>query len=752
MSKTMSKTTSKAIKKHSGSTTSVLGALSVMSVMTGPWAVAATNPNGPTTTLEEITVTAQKREQPLQEAPVAISVLSEAQLAEQGVTSLAHLIDGSISSLRVQKFPDDPSILAIAIRGNGPGDIIQTTREGSVAVYLDDIYLGRAQGMMAEVADLQQVEVLRGPQGTLFGRNATGGAISLVSKKPSGEFGIQQTVGIGRYNEVRSATHIDLPEWNTVKTKFSYLHSERDGWFKNTAEGEPDFNAYDNDSARISLDWQVNDATRLGYSYDRSDLEVTQSYYQIDEDIGGAFNNEPDRVTRSRRDMNAIEPTHSRHDGHALTLSVDLSEHLSFKSLSSYRNLDNDARHNYGGAFYFNGFILQQDTDQEQTSQELRLVGDYDRFDFVAGLYYYREDSDTDIRNLFSYDQGFAGNTPGPIEPPTTVNLFDGQAVPPTNMVAKLTSKAIYGQATWTPPIGDDKLKLTLGFRKTDDDKSGRRSAGGFVNTFAQKATPFNPTMIVDYDWSEAVSTYAKWSSAFRGGGVNVFSRNLTPFSEETIKTAELGLKSEFWDRRVRLNLAVFQSEYDDIIVDVYAPDDINKQFTESINAANKVGIDGAEVDVTVVPIAGLVLGLNYTYLDGDMPLQPNPLDEGGEQVKFNIAQTPKHAGAMTIDYTLQPLFAGTPTVHFDISSTDEFHYFPTNSDITDTYTLMNARLSLKDIALGTGERSHLAASLWVNNITDEEYAAFALSLERAARIKTYGTPRTYGLDVTYTF
>ncbi len=703
--------------------------------------------------LEEVIVTAQKREQSLQETPIAISVLTAAQLQSQGILGLTDLMDGTVSSLQVRPFPDDPGVLSLAIRGNGPGDVVQITREGSVAVYLDDNYLGRTQGLYADLADLERIEVLRGPQGTLFGRNATGGAVSMVSKKPQGEFAIKQTLGMGRFDDFRSVSHIDLPEVAGVRTKLSYVHSERDGWVDNTASGEWDYNAYDKDSARLALLWAIDDRSTLEYSYNRADVKASQMYMQL-EDLEGAFggaDDKPGRQTKTRYPIAPLDPTVSKHDGHSLTYTVNLNESISFKSLTSYSNLDHKMRNNYGGAIYYNGVMGLGDIDQNQKSQEFRLVGDYDRLEFVAGLYYYSEKASENFQKYFSLDiTGDITGTPlSLITPPTTFDIFFGLDSPLRRIESDLTSTALYGQATWTPALLDDHLKLTLGLRHTRDDKSGAMTEAGNSGDFDLDYSHTNPAFTVSYNVNENLLAYAKWGTAFRGGGINLFASftgDLLPHEEEEVKTAEIGIKSEFWDRRARLNLAVFQTDYIDMILDMLDPSEI--QYTESINAEKKVEVNGAEFELTLIPIDGLTLGLGYTYLDGDMPLQPNPLDNGA-LVKFRLTQTPKHAGSLTLDYRFPSWSIGTLMAHVNITSTDGYHYFPTVSDITDAYTLMGARLTLADIPVAA--KGRLSASLWGQNITDEEYATFALTLGVANAV-AYGDPRTFGLDISYQY
>ncbi len=211
----------------------------------------------------------------------------------------------------------------------------------------------------------------------------------------------------------------------------------------------------------------------------------------------------------------------------------------------------------------------------------------------------------------------------------------------------------------------------------------------------------------------------------------------------------EIGLKSEFWGGRARLNVAVFNTDYEDMQLDFTDPNIIT--LVETLNADKTAEVDGAEVDLTVSPVVGLVVGLSYTYLDGDMPLQPNPL--GGPLRKFFVPLAPQHAGAMTLDYRFKPWHLGTLMAHIDMTSTDHYYYLPFGEQRTDAYTLFNARLTLVDIKLGQNAGT-LKASIWGKNLTDEEYIvdAFPVGNPPVSVGQAFGDPRTLGVDVTYNF
>lgn len=708
-------------------------------------AVSANRDDG---VLEEVIVSAQKREQSLQEAPIAITVLDSEQLEVQGISELAALSSGTIPSLRIQPLGTTTSNLVIGIRGNAPVDAAEVTREPSVAIYLDGVYLGRSHSLGMELPDLRRIEVLRGPQGTLFGRNAIGGAINLISSAPSGEFDFKQSVSLGRFDEVRSVTRINFPEFAGIRAKIDYLHFERDGWVNNTAAGESDFAAHNKDGGRLSLHWQ-HKTLSADYHYDRSYVNSTQPYIQFYRDNIGVFGQELDRRSQTRAPVTPLDPTVSKQSGHALTLAWAVSDTLLVKSITSYRKLKDDLNNNFAGTLYFNGLIFSQDTKQDQVSQEFQLIGDHERLKWAAGLFYFDEDVEKIHQNLFSLDIfGVFGPVLASITPPTTFDALGLGAISPRRDIdANAESLAAYGHATWTPAILDDRLQVIVGLRYTRDERSGNRDEVIFTG-FELDSDHIDYQIGLDYQWTEGLSSYIKWSTAYKAGGVHTGSNSLAPFDEETARTLEIGIKSEFLDKRVRLNAAIFFTDYEDMQLDFNDP--LIPTIVETINAANKVQVDGLELELTAIPIDRLYVGVSYTYLHGDMPRQPNPL-AGGALRSFRLAQTPQHAGALSLDYSFPPGQFGTLSAHLDVTSTSEYAYVAHGGLRQDSYTLVNGRLTLADIKLGA-DRGAFKAALWARNLTDAEYVVYAFPVGGVAVAQAFGTPRTFGLDLTYKF
>ena len=702
--------------------------------------------------LDEVIVTAQKREQSLQDSIVAIAVMNDKQIEAQRIGDLKALEAGAIPYLRVVPMGNTPSNLIVGIRGNAPSDPTEVTREMSVAMYLDGVYVARSQALGLDLIDLERIEVLRGPQGSLFGRNAIGGAVSLVSKKPSGEFELRQSVDFGRFNERRYVTRVDLPEVAGVRAKLDYVHSERDGWVDNTAPGQADYTQFRKDGARLGLSWQASDTVGVDYSFDTSSASTAQNYFQFYADRLGVFGDEPDRQRVTRLPATPLQPTRSKHSGHRLNIGWEISESLRFVSISGFRELEEDSNSHYLGVLYFNGLNDSSVMDQDQLSQEFQLIGTEERLEWAAGLYYLNEELSKFQQTRFNLDIfGVFGGPPlSPIDPPTTFDaLGSGADIPPRFVDTEARSLAAYAQGTWTPPVLDDALRLTLGLRYTEDERDSTRFQQTFTAT-GQDSDHLDTTFAVEYLWNETLSTYAKWSTGYKAGGVSSRSISFGPFEEETAETFELGLKSEFWGRRARINAAVFTTEYEDLQLDFLDP--VNPTILETINADRKVEIDGIEIDLTVTPLEGLLIDASYSYLDSFIPLQPNPV-AGGVLQQFYVPLAPKHAGAMNVEYRFQPWSFGTLSANVGVTSTDDFFYGQlVGEQRTDSYTLWNARVTLADIPVGnTGS---LKLALWGDNLTDEEYIVFAFPIgDPAVSIgQAFGDPRTYGVSATYTF
>ncbi len=713
--------------------------------------------------LEEVIVTARKREENIQDTPVAISVMNRADFEKLGLTDLSDLNTGYIPSLRIAPYAFDPSTAIIFMRGVGNTDAAQITKDAGVGIYLDGVSLGRVQGLGAELVDLERMEVLRGPQGTLFGRNTTGGAVNMISQKPTGELGVEVGLTAGNLDYQRGLVRVNFPALGALSSKISYLASERDGWVENSDPAAYDYYYEDKSGGRAALRLDLQDSLGLNidYAYDKSQVDTTQLYYQLyrieDNPLTGmpAMQSSPtveigpelDREDETRYDIAPLQPNSSDIEGHALTIDYDFTDALSLRSISAWRELDHEtfANMDIGVAIaaagpLLSGVLATTDTEQSQFSQEFQLHGTAlnDSMDFVLGLYWFEEEIDE--------SDNFGATT---LFLPTYLRLPEPLLFENNVVDVETESWAIFGQTTWAPSW-DPQLEISLGLRYSEDKKEGGRHQ--------LQGLPDNSVLDVDSDsldplislsrrWNDQLSTYIKWSTAYRAPGTSTRSSTFRAYDEERVKTFELGLKSDFWAKRARVNVAAFYSDYEDKQIDFSDPTNIT--VSETINASETIEIGGIEIDAVFIPLPGLSLGLQYTYLDVDVPLQFNPLTDAYE--RFVAPMSPQHAGSLTLDYTFAVTPIGTPLVNVTYIASDEYYFASKNVHRTDAYQLLDGRLSLVDIPLGSLHGS-LSVSLWGRNLTDEEWITHSIYTQDVSVSQAFGTPRTYGLEVIYRY
>ncbi|MEY2925562.1 MAG: hypothetical protein RL367_39, partial [Pseudomonadota bacterium] len=507
---------------------------------------AQSTPAEDTGGVQDIIVTAQKREENLQDTPISIVALNAEALEQKGVGSINDLFTGSIPSLRIIPFVGRASAVSIGMRGMVPVDATQVTRDPTVGIYLDGVYLGRVQGLGMELADIERVEVLRGPQGTLFGRNTIGGAISIVSKRPTGKFGADLKAGIGNREGRNFAAHINLPETIHLSLKFDAVYDARDGWVRNpltaadvpanyTIGGQPytfdqinhDFGEVKRYGFRVAALLKPADNISLLYAFDWSRDESTGGYWHINATtqpvIPALF--QPLNVGRASVSRLAapLIPSTARTNGHSLTAEWEISDGITLRSISGWRNLDGDQwDQDAGGISRWNttaqGRFSFANVKQTQFSQELQLVGNVGDLKFVVGGYYFREKG-SDTATVFRTNTfNVASTATSSIlrNPATTSNTVAGVANQLQDRAATATikSKALFAQATWSPSALDNRLHITVGGRYTDDRKEGRLLylVGAPVTTlnFVFASSRFDPMATIAYDFSKDINAYVK--------------------------------------------------------------------------------------------------------------------------------------------------------------------------------------------------------------------------------------------------
>lgn len=717
--------------------------------------------------LDQVVVTAQKRETNLQQTPISVSVVDAEALKDRSAISLGSLADGSIPSLRVTPFATRSSALNIGIRGIGAsGDANQPARDAGVGIYVDGVFLGRSQGLGSMLYDVDRIEVLKGPQGTLFGRNTEGGAVSIVTKAPTGEFGGSVTAGVSNYSGYNSALHLDLPKVGDVSFKVDAVQAKRGGTVDNPMQGEKDFNSYDKRGARLSARWQPSDAFSALYAFDRSFDATTPYYTQVL--VAGPYLSPLQKAgaSQDRRDSAILggpqQDNIGRTSGHLLNLSWALADNVELKSISSYRELEQgqfdmglvDAISAYGGAGTpFGRYSLAQ-VYQHQYSQEFQLIGNTSQVQYLVGAFYYHETAGDNAQTPNMMVWGPGGNS-YTLNPATNPLNLDTVRIDRASK-AWTDSLGLFGQATWTP-ASMEKLHLTAGGRYTKDDKNGILyivNGAGTHLSFDDSWSRFDPMVNIAYDLGESAMVYAKYSTGFKAGGANSRSTTYTAFDPEEVAAYELGFKSQFWGNRARLNLALFDSTLSHKQVDFTLPFDPNSGETRTTmvttNALGDATSRGAELEFSVMPVDNLTVSFNHAFTDADALTAIDPFGAGLE-VSVQPLLAPRNASSLAIDYLVPFANYSALKFHLDGNWSDGFYTSEYDQTLTDSSFVVNARIALVDVPLDD-KGATMNFSLWSRNLLDEEHLFYKLNNAALGQTGIFNDPRTFGLDVTVRF
>ncbi|MGZ3365267.1 MAG: TonB-dependent receptor, partial [Caulobacteraceae bacterium] len=647
--------------------------------------------------LEEVVVTATKRETNVQRTPIAISVMSADAIQDRHIESLINLADGAVPSLRIATFEARQSALTVGIRGIVPFDANQTARDQGVGVYIDGVYLGRQQGLNAALFDIQRVEVLRGPQGTLFGRNTEGGALSIVTKDPTGQAGGRVTVGAGNFGAYNSELHYNFQQFANLSVKVDALLQHQDPTVKNPMAGQAGWNQYDRKGARLSVLYKPTDAFSAQLSADYLNDENTPFFSQLvsfnpygkrvrtlaevtaaGSAPAGTINPLPplvqvhtDRQTTS--DIGTVQqPSVDRTGGVTLLMKYRVSPSLELRSITAGRGVATNQWDNSGiesrNVFVPNGTFGRyslSDLYQGQFSQEFQAVGDVGKaFSYVGGLYYFKEhvkeSAATPLTNQWNANgTGYSIRTSNGTSSAAaaTAGWEYGTRLLTRASHADAESYAVYGQGTYTPaPL--DKLHLTVGGRYTNDKRNGLLYLVNGKPTnfpFTYNKSRFDPLANVAYDVTDTVNVYAKYSTGYRAGGANDRSATFSPFDAEEVKAYEIGVKGDFLDHRLRVNLAGYamdrtnsQIDFDNVDTTPGSPT-IGAHTEETRNAPGVSQIRGFEAEVTGRVTDAVTVGVSYSYTSVKIPSAPFPFSGNsavpqGTPFPVQVVYTPPNA------------------------------------------------------------------------------------------------------------
>jgi iron complex outermembrane receptor protein len=746
-------------------------------------------------TIESIVVTARRREESQQDTPVAVTAISGEALERQNVVSTTDLdkIAPNIQFHSYGTLTGNNSAAQVFIRGIGQSDATPAVDPG-VGVYIDDVYMGRSVGAAMEFRDISSVQILRGPQGTLFGRNTIGGAVILTTNSPGEDAGNSVRVGLGEDNLREVFAAFDVPLSETWAARVALGGKQRDGYVKRVSDGKDlgDENMY---TGQVAVRFKPSESFNLSLRADYTKEDENGSPFVFRSmNEGATFVGAasiaagcpnildpfpppllvgPLADPRCGNDAQALGPYTNggtypaestlENRGVSLVANWKVNDLWSFKSITADRHLEWT-----GSRDADNTPLLILHTNytsrSKQFSQELQAVFGTDRVDGVIGAYYFKEDS---------FDRLLV-----PLGNPGT--SYDTQRV-------AMDTRANAAFTEWSYKI-TDALSVTGGIRYTNEDKG--LQATMFNVAPATRAEPAAPTAVcpfagppptqtnclflstnhftrqfisttksasVQYRFNEAVMTYVSWSEGFKSGGFNQRYNAAPPsnapisFGSEKAESTEIGLKLDPSDS-LRINIAVFSTDYDDIQM-TYRLGVVPLLFNAGV-----ASIDGGELELQFVPTANLRLDASVGYLDAkfDKITPPPPFGPVTPTATATLSSrlpfTPEWTGHAGVSYAFHPSDRWSLTPRVDVSYTTEQYFDAGNSpEIAqlDDITLVNASLTL------ASEDSKWRFVLSGNNVTDEQYpVAGTSSLTTASGYSEiiYSRPRTLSLSATFSF
>jgi len=746
---------------------SLLSSISIIIAMgAGPevWAAAAVDENF---TLEEITVTARRRDESLQSVPIAVTAFTAADLNRRGISDITELAQ-SAPSVTLEASRATNSTLTAFIRGVGQQDPLAGF-EGGVAIYLDDVYLARPQGTLLEVYDVERIEILRGPQGTLYGRNAVGGAIKYVTKRLADEPTLSVRGSFGTYSQVDGVATASVPLSDNFRIGGAVASLNRGGFGKNVNTGVDNYNkkilAF-----RGSLEFEPSEDVFIRISGDYSDDNSNPRYGHRPN--VGAFGGAP--VLADVFDTTAGAATNISTSGikgnnqvtakgvHGL-LEWAVNENMMFKSITAYREDYTESVIDFD-ALAVDDFDAEVIYDNSQFSQEFQLAYTSEKLKGLLGFYYLNASASND----FDVVLGQLGRV-----------AFGTELTAYTGGVVDTKAWSVFGEFSYD--VTED-LALTLGGRYTSDKRSAdvlRQTFLGAPSTFfgnpnaiaiattsdfanSRTFNKFTPRVVVDYAINDDVTSYVSFSKGFKAGSFDPRGASVNGshpdvengFSPENLTTYEVGIKSTFAEGRARLNIAAFYSDYADMQIPGSLPvdtdgDGINDGFIGTVTNAGKATIKGVEIEGTFLITEGLVIQSNVSILNAK-------IDEwllNGVNVAADraVQNTPEFMSFLGATYTV-PLENGDLSISGSWSHKGATVQFETPVPEIDqkAYSLFDASI------VWTSDDNAWSVGLHGKNLSDTRYRTAGynfptLGLENNITV-FYGAPRTVTLTAEYKF
>ena len=737
----------------------LLGLVPAAGLLAAP-AISVAQDSGADASLEEITVTARRREESLRDVPIAVTAFSGDQLEEIGAVDITALTN-QVPNIQLEVSRATNTTLTAYIRGIGQQDPVAGW-EGGVGLYLDDIYLARPQGTVFDLYDVERIEVLRGPQGTLYGRNTIGGAIRYVTKRLSDEREFSAKASFGSYNQSDVVLSGNLPAGDNFRIGGTLAKFTHDGWGDYLATGEENADK-DITAMRVSMEWDLGESVfvRLAGDYSIDESTSRQGHRLL---VGPAGEPVLDDVWDTRAGISQLPASTGGLDpettqgGFGLTIQWDINDNLQFKSITSQRadtstswidfdNLPTD---------YFDAPVIY---DNEQFSQEFQLTYTSDRLAGVVGLY----QLDANAFNAFD------------------VVIF-----------SSLTSFTLgdYDTEAWAAFFDmsyslNDQWTLSVGGRYTEDERTARVVRETFAGlgspyfgndsaisiTVPSEGVPefngnrtddkFTPRVSLSYAPNDEHNLYAAYSEGFKGGGFDPrgaynIAEVRAGFAPESVESIELGAKSLWADGMISTNIAVFTMDYTDVqipgsvLLDTDGDGEVDG-FAGKVTNAGGAEISGIEIEAVAqfTDQFSATLGLGFIDAEYTEWLEASTDPDTGEPIFIDISDqrefqnTPETTASLNLRYEL-PLANGSLALLGGVSYRGSTYQFEIPNPLTnqDSFTLFDVG------AVWTSDSGKYTVGLHGRNLGDEEYIAAAYDFPTVVNsvIGFYGPPQTVTL------
>jgi iron complex outermembrane recepter protein len=728
--------------------------------------------SAPDSTLEEVVVTAQKRSENLRDVPVAITAITASTIADQRISRLSDL-DNMAPNVRISG-GDAAANPKMFVRGVGLSDF-NPTSSSAVGVYVDGVYIGSPFATLGSFFDLRQIEVLRGPQGTLYGRNTTGGAINVTSNRPTFSPSAELSAEYGRFNSVLANAAVSGPivsDKLAVRVAAQYLRD--DGNTVNEVTGHR-VNDTDRGALRMSLLYTPDPDNEASLSLTRyanrggarqaksrplfpSTPEATgadglcaaSSYYSGQcADIGGfaETNADPYKISanvegKDRVDYYSAALNYTHHFGDISLVSISAFQNVR-------RNIDENSDANPLDVLH-NNFIGYQ----KEYSQELRLQSDVGRLKWVVGGYYMRDE----LKNNTTFDvlRLFRPFFTTP-ENPTGVSLENSVLFLRYRYSQDTDTYALFGQADYAL---SDRLTATIGLRYSEDRKTYHytQTAEDSINlldvpSYDQKKSfgDFSGRLGLKYEIAPTSNVYATYNRGFKSGGFfggqadpANYREQLAPYENETVNAYEVGAKSELFERRLRLNVATFYYDYKNLQAFSFVVR--NGTTVQILDNAGSATVYGAEAELAATPIRNLQIDAGFALLHAKYDTYRS---EGGDFSGNQMPEAPKVNATLSVKYAVDLFWGGALEPQVNLSYRGKIYFDPTETArLSDpSLFLVNAQLAWRS----PDER--VEAGVWGKNLTDERYLVEITPVAGLGYdLLSYAAPRTFGVFVRYRY